>query len=335
MESQLYGGGIASLSVSCRQVLGDNDGMTSPATYRVQSASPYLLLALAPFFWASNWIVGRGLHAEMPPFAMTFYRWAFAIAFMLPFALPHVRKQWPLIKRNYRVLILLGVLGVGSHNALAYIGLNYTTATNGVILNSFIPVMIIALSWLFLRQRLSNLQLAGVAVSLGGVLTILSQGSLERIAAFRLNIGDISVIASMLLWSLYTICLRWRPPGLHTLAFLFVIACIGDLAVLPFYLGEAAFFRQAQWTWHAVLALAGVGLFSSFVAYVCWNRGVQEVGASVAGLFVHLMPVFGTVLAWLFLGERLQLFHVAGILLILTGIYVTSRAATPPVPAPE
>jgi drug/metabolite transporter (DMT)-like permease len=254
---------------------------------------------------------------------------------MLPFALPHVRRQWPLIRKHWRILMLLGLLGVGSHNALAYIGLNYTTATNGVILNSFIPVMIIALSWIFLRKRLSGIQLAGVLVSLAGVLTILSQGSLERLAAFRLNAGDILVILSMLLWSLYTICLRWRPPGLHMLAFLFVIACVGDAAVLPFYLAETALGRSPQWTWEAVLALASVGLFSSFLAYVFWNRGVEEVGASVAGLFVHLMPVFGTVLAWLFLGERLQLFHVAGIVLILTGIYVTSRAATPPVPAPE
>jgi len=307
--------------------------MPNRAPHRPQSASAYLLLAVAPFFWACNWIIGRGLHAEIPPFAMTFYRWTFAIAFMLPFALPHVRRQWPIIRAHYRVLILLGVLGVGSHNALAYIALNYTTATNGVILNSFIPIMIIALSWVFLRQRVANVQLAGVAVSLSGVFTILSQGSLERLSSFRLNPGDIFVMTSMLLWSLYTICLRWRPPGLHMLAFLFVIACVGDLAVLPFYLGEATFIRSAQWSIHAVLALAAIGLFSSFLAYIVWNRGVAEVGANVAGLFVHLMPVFGTVLAWLFLDERLRLYHVAGIALILTGIYVTSRAAAPPVPA--
>src|SRR5215468_11056589 len=235
---------------------------------RSHAASPYLLLTLAPFFWACNWIIGRGLHEDIPPFAMTFYRWTFALAFMLPFALPHVRRQWPVIRANARVLALLGVLGVGSHNALAYIALNYTTATNGVILNSFIPIMIIALSWLFLRQRLSNVQLAGVLVSLGGVLTILSQGSLARLAAFRLNPGDIVVMFSMLLWSTYTICLRWRPHGLHMLAFLFVIACVGDLAVLPFYLGESALFRTPQWSAQAVLALAAIGLFSSFLAYI-------------------------------------------------------------------
>lgn len=299
----------------------------------LRSGSPYLLLTLAPFFWACNWIIGRGLHEQIPPMAMTFYRWLFAIVFMLPFALPHVRRQWPLIRTHWRMLLLLGVLGVGSHNALAYLGLNYTTATNGVILNSFIPVMIIALSWLFLRQRLARVQAVGVFVSLVGVLTILSRGSLEQLVAFRLNVGDILVILSMLLWSLYTICLRWRPMQLHTLAFLFVISCVGTLVVLPLYLGEAALGRRAEWSWGSLAALASVGLFSSFVAYVLWNQGVEQVGASVAGLFVHLMPVFGTILAWLFLDEHLQLFHVAGIALILSGIYVTSRAAALPVPA--
>lgn len=308
--------------------------MAIPSVPRVAPpVSPYVLLVLTPFFWACNWTVGRGMHSEIPPMAMTFYRWLFAIAFMVPFALPHVRRQWPLIRTHWRMLLLLGVLGIGSHNALAYLGLNYTTATNGVILNSFIPVMIIGLSWLFLRQRLANVQVVGVAVSLAGVLTILSHGSLEQLATFRLNLGDILVILSMLLWSLYTICLRWRPAQLHTLAFLFVISCVGTSAVLPLYLGELAFGRHVEWSWEAVVALASIGLFSSFLGYIFWNHGVEQVGASVAGLFVHLMPVFGTILAWLFLGEHLQRFHILGIALILSGIYVSSRAAAPPVPA--
>src|SRR5207247_1304706 len=172
------------------------------------------LLTLTPFFWACNWIVGRGLATEIPPMTMTFFRWLFALVFMAPFALTEVRRQWPLVRAHWKILLLLGIIGVGSHNALAYLGLNYTTATNGVILNSFIPVMIIALSWIFLRQRLAGAQLAGVAVSLGGVLIILSRGSFEELIGFRLNAGDLFVILSMLLWSIYTIALRWRPPGL-------------------------------------------------------------------------------------------------------------------------
>ena len=179
----------------------------------------------------------------------------------------------------------------GHANALAYLGLNYTTAVNGVILNSFIPVMIIALSWLFLRERLSGVQLAGVAVSLGGVLVILSRGSLEQLASFRLNAGDVLVILSMAMWSTYTICLRWRPAGLHVLTFLFVLIVVGDLCVLPFFLGELALGHRMV-SFRNLTAIALVAVFSSVLAYLFWNRGVEQVGANVAGLFVHLMPLW-------------------------------------------
>jgi len=307
--------------------------LSSFAPTRGRGVSPYVLLTLTPFFWACNWIIGRGLATSIPPMAMTFYRWLFAILILAPFALPHLRREWPTVWKNRRTLLLLGVIGVGSHNALAYLGLNYTTATNGVILNSSIPVMIIALSWIFLRQRLSAVQLGGVLISLSGVLAILSRGSLDTLATLTLNRGDILVMLSMLLWSIYTISLRWKPSGLNMLTFLFVIACIGDTTVLPLYLGELALGERMIFSVATMAALISVALFSSVLAYIFWNRGVEQVGASVAGLFVHLMPVFGTVLAWLLLGERLQLFHVAGIALILTGIFVTSRNAIPPVPA--
>ncbi len=304
--------------------LRDNGGMPSAAPSR-QPASPYLLLTLAPLFWASNWIVGRGLAPDVPPMAMTFLRWLFAIAILAPFAWPHVRRDWPLVRRHWRVLAGLGAVGIGTHNALAYLGLNYTTATNGVILNSFIPVMIVAFSWLFLRERLTALQIVGVGISLAGVLAILSGGSLAALAAFRLNGGDLLIILSMAMWSAYTIGLRWRPRGLHLMTFLFVLACVGELAVLPLLVGELAFGRRMNVTMANLATLAGVGLFSSVLAYLFWNRGVEAVGASVAGLFVHLMPAFGIVLAWIFLGERLEPFHVAGITLIIAGIALTSR----------
>jgi drug/metabolite transporter (DMT)-like permease len=206
-----------------------------PTHERAGHVSPYALLTLAPFFWSCNWIVGRGLSPDVPPFTMTFFRWFFAIVILAPFALPRLRHEMPIVRRHWKALLGLGIIGIGTHNALAYLGLRYTTAVNGVILNSFIPVMIVALSWALLRERLAVLQVAGIAVSLAGVLTILSQGSLAALAAFRLNGGDLLIVLSMAMWSVYTIGLRFRPPGMHVLSFLLVIACIGDLAVLPFY----------------------------------------------------------------------------------------------------
>jgi len=295
------------------------------ASAKAFAANAYVLLTLTPLFWSVNWILGRGLATDIPPMAMTFFRWLFSILILAPFALPQVRRDWPIVRRSWKTMLFLGAIGIGSHNALAYLGLNYTTATNGLILNSFIPVMIVAMSWLFLREPLSGLQLTGIVVSLTGVMSILSQGSVDTLLSFRLNGGDLLVILSMAMWSVYTICLRWRPAGLDMLTFLFVLMVVGDLAVLPLFLAEAAFGRTMAVTLPNVGALVTVALFSSVLAYIFWNRGVELVGANVAGLFVHLMPVFGVVLAWLFLGERLAPFHVAGIALILAGIFVTSR----------
>lgn len=297
------------------------------------SVSPYLLLTLTPLFWASNWIVGRALAGDIPPMALTFFRWLFAIVILAPAALPRVYRDWPRIRAHWRILLLLGAVGVGTHNALAYLGLHYTTATNAVILNSFIPAMIIGFSWLFLHERLTPKQLAGVLVSFIGVMTVLSHGSLAVLAQFRLNVGDLWVMTSMALWSTYSILLRRRPAGIDTIAFLFVIAVVGDLCVAPLYIGETLLGNPMRWTATNVLAIAMIALFSSVLAYIFWNRGVAEVGAPVAGLFMHLMPVFGVLLAWIFLGEKPAPFHLAGIGLILTGIFITSWRASLAAPA--
>jgi drug/metabolite transporter (DMT)-like permease len=232
------------------------------------------------------------------------------------------------------MMVYFGAVGVGTHNVLAYLALNYTTATNALLLNSFAPVMIVAMSWLLLREHASPLQLVGVIVSLTGVLAILSAGNIEVLASFRPNSGDLLVILSMAMWSMYTISLRWRPPGLHMLTFLFTIACVGDLCVLLLFVGELALGRHMVVTATNIGALVSVAILSSVLAYIAWNRGVELVGANVAGLFVHLMPVFGVTMAWLFLGERLEAYHIAGIGLILGGIFITSRLGRRPVAAP-
>jgi len=300
----------------------------------LRGANPYLLLTLTPLFWACNTVVGRGLATDVPPMAMTFLRWFFAIVMLAPLAWPHVRRDWPLVRRSWKTMLVLGVIGVGTHNAVSYLGLNYTTATNALILNSFIPVMVITISWIFLRERLSPLQLCGVGVSLAGVLMVLTRGNLEVLTSFKLNRGDLFLILAMALWSVYTIGLRWRPAGLHMLTFLFVLMVIGDLAVLPAFAVELAIGRHMVVTPANVAAILMVALTSSVLAYIFWNQGVAQVGANVAGLFVHLMPVFGVLLAWIFLDERLALFHVAGIALILSGIGITSRLGRRAAPLP-
>jgi drug/metabolite transporter (DMT)-like permease len=289
-------------------------------------ASPYFLLGLTALFWSLNWVIGRAIAGHVTPFALTFIRWAVAAAVMLPFAWPDVRRQWPVIRREWKLIVCFGLLGTGLHNVFAYAGLQYTTATNGVILNSSVPIMIIVLGWVIFRDTITKVQALGVAISLAGVLAILTRGDPSVLASLALNKGDLIVVAGMVLWAAYTVVLRLKPPGLSGIALLFSCAVVGLTALLPLFLAEMLFFGgRIEITPATVAAMVYVGVFPSFVGYVFWNRAVAEVGSNVAGIFMHLMPAFGSLLAWLFLGERIHLFHLIGIALILLGITLTTR----------
>ncbi len=288
--------------------------------------SPYLLLTLTSFFWSLNWVVGKSMVGTVSPLLLTFCRWIVAVAVMMPFAYPLIRAHWPLIRREWKTIAWLGFWGTGLHNAFAYVGVQYTTATNGVILNSAIPVLIVLMGWAVYRDTIQRLQALGVAISLLGVLAILTRGDLSVLADLRLNKGDLIVLAGMVFWAAYTIFLRMKPRELPGLALLACCGCVGVTLLAPLAAFEVLFLGGgASLTPGAIGAMLYVGIFPSFIGYVFWNRAVAEVGSNVAGIFVHLMPVFGSVLAWFFLGERIQAFHLAGIALILAGIWLTAR----------
>lgn len=287
-------------------------------------ASPYLLLTLANLFWAGNWIVGRGMRDDVPPIALSFWRWVIALACLLPLAWPYLKRDRALLGAGWRWLVLLGILGTCLYNALTYLGLQRTEAINGLLLNSFIPVVIVALAWACQGKRLRGSEALGIAISFVGVLAIVARGDPRNLLLLTLNIGDVWILLSVIAWAAYTLLLP-RRPAVHPLAFLFAIAAIGTLATLPIYLFELSTGRHITHSTESWLAIAYAGVFPAFLGFIFWNKGVEQVGASRAGLFIHLLPAFGILLAALFLGERLLGFHFAGIALIFGGIYLTTR----------
>lgn len=300
-------------------------------------ASPYLLLSLTSFFWSLNWVVGKAIVGHVSPLAFTFSRWVVAIAVMLPFAWPQIRAHWPAIRENWRIIVWLGFWGTGLHNAFAYVGMQYTTATNGVILNSSIPIMIIVLGWLVFRETITRVQTVGVAISLAGILVIIARGDLGSLALIGFNKGDLIVLAGMIFWAAYTVFLRNKPAGVPGLALLACCGCVGTMLLFPLFVYEMLYMDgRVEFTTGTVAAMLYVGIFPAVVGYVFWNRGVAEVGPNIAGIFVHLMPAFGALLAWLFLDERIHLYHLVGIALILAGITLTTRGRrVVPEPGPE
>jgi drug/metabolite transporter (DMT)-like permease len=289
-----------------------------------------LLLVLTALFWSGNLVLGRAVHEAVPPVALSFWRWAIALAVLVPFSLPVIREQWTVISQSWRILSVLGVLGVGVCSTLAYVALQTTTAMNGVFLNSAAPILIIALSWLFLGQRLSLRQAVGVCLSLLGVVGIITRGEPGVLLRLRFTPGDLWMLAAVLSWATYSVCLRWRPAGLDPVGFMGVTVCVGLLSLAPVYCWELSTGARIHLTPAALGSLAYVGLFPSVLSYLCWNRAVAEVGANRAGLFLHLIPVLGTLLSVLLLGESLQGFHLAGMSLVFAGIYLTTAATAVP-----
>lgn len=287
---------------------------------------PYLLLTLTALFWSGNMVLGRGIRGDIPPISLAFWRWAIALLCVLPLALPHLKEQWPRLRAGWKPVVVLGLLGVGGYNTLAYIALQYTVATNAVLLNSFIPIATIAISWAFLGRHLSRAQAIGVTISFLGAATIIARGDPALLATLSINQGDLWMLGAVLIWAIYTVGLQWRPSGVHPMLLLAALTIVGLLALTPLYLWELlAQGRSINVHAGSLASLIYVGVFPSFLGYIFYNRGVAEVGANKASLFIHLMPVFGTILSVIFLGEIPHRFHFAGIALILGGIWLTTR----------
>ena len=299
------------------------------ARFQHHRHNPYVLLVLTTLFWSGNMVVGRAIRGDVPPFSLAFWRWAIAFLLTLPLALPHLRAQWPLLRRSWRAIVALGLLGVGGYNTFAYVALQYTAATNAVLLNSFIPVATITLSWAFLKKSLHGREWLGVLVSLSGVAVIVARGEFATLAALTLNIGDLWMLLAVLVWALYTIGLQHRPAGVDPMLLLGALTAVGLMALAPAYAWEMWMGRTIHPGPGALAGILYIGTLPSFLGYIFYAHAVSEVGANRASLFIHLMPVFGTLLSAIFLDEIPQAFHLAGIALIFSGIYLTTSRKAP------
>ncbi|WP_448190261.1 DMT family transporter [Azospirillum sp. sgz301742] len=287
---------------------------------------PWLLLMLPPLFWAGNFVLGRAVAnaGAVPPVALAFWRWVVGALILLPFAWPHLRHDVPVLVRHWKIVLLLSGLGIAVFNTFAYIGLASTTALNGVMIQSAMPVMIVGMSFLFFRDTVTPLQALGIAVSLAGAVALVSRGDPAALANLHFNVGDLWILAAVTAYAAYTALLR-RRPQVHGFSFIVVTFLLGALMLLPFMVLETLNGRPLVVSAVSLASIAYVAVFASILAYICFNRAVLLLGANRTGLSIHLIPVFGSLLAMLFLGERPQWFHAAGIALIATGVVLATR----------
>jgi drug/metabolite transporter (DMT)-like permease len=285
---------------------------------------PYLLLGITALCWAGNAIVGRLAAGHIPPVTLSFLRWGFAFLIVLPFAWDHLKRDWAAIRARLGTMVFLSVAGIGAFNTMQYWALEHTQALNTLLLQSALPLFVAGWSLALLGVRLTPAQAGGLAVSLTGVLVILLHGDLTTLKSIEFNIGDIIFIAALVIFGLYSV-LSLKRPEIHGLSFVAFTFGGGAACLIPLLIWELSARPVMALNAANLLMLFYVAVFPSTLAYLCFNRGVQLIGANRAAPFFHMIPVLGAAMAIVFLGEHPQPFHVIGFVLVLTGVIVASR----------
>jgi len=288
--------------------------------------SAYIYLILATLFWSGNFIVGKAASLfEIPPFTLNFYRWSFAWLILAPFTLKEIIKKRDHILKNIKLILVLGITSITIFNSIVYYSLNFTQVISGVLMISTIPVMIIFFSWVFKIERTNVYQILGVIFSLLGVAVIVTKADFNILINLDFNKGDLWMVVAMFSWAMYSALLRKKNFDLSQTSLLEVIISAGLILLLPAYLIEMYLGFKLNINVPFVLTLSYVVLFPGLASFICWIKGIAIIGSNRSGIFLHLMPIFSTVLAILIFKEKFMNFHLFGAIFIIGGIFLSSR----------
>lgn len=292
----------------------------------IRKLPPHVLLVLATLLWGGNFVIGRAVAGQLPPYTLSFARWCVALLVFLPFCWQQIRTDWPVLRQHLPMLFFLSLTGVAGFNTLLYIALHYTTSINASLVNTSTPIIIYLITFFVLREKLTRNQLIGIAISLIGVICIISKGSIAALLAFSFNKGDLLVIAAVICWSIYSILIKktaGQLPGNTTFAATIVI---GIILLFPFFLYETFWSgAQAVWSVSSFATILYVGIMASIAAFLSWNTAVARVGAAHAGVFLNLIPVFASLFAVLFLHEYIAWYQLLGGAFVVTGVYISAK----------
>lgn len=289
---------------------------------------PAIAGALAMLCWAMSIIVVRDVAGVVPPASMSFLRCVLAICILYPICQRNLHAQWPLMCKHWKIIALQGALLFIGGNGMLFVGLQFTTAINGALINSAEPVTIVAIAWVMFRDRLTALQWLGVLISMIGVLYLIGRGEASVLLSLDLNIGDVFVVISIISWAFYAVLMRKVPRELDRLNLVFGILVAGATVVFPFWILENIFYKATPLIWETLWTTGFNAIFASILALFWWNHTVENLGPGRAGLFVHLIPVYTVLLAMWLLGEEPFAFHAVGIGLIAIGIFLTTMLKT-------
>ena len=295
-----------------------------------RSGLAYLLLLIVMLTWAGNAIFGRLASGDVPPFMLALSRWCGALLLMSPLVVAPVKRDWPVLRAHWRIVLALGLFGIACFNGFLYLGLHHTTASNAILMQAATPPMILIANLVLFRQKASTLQIIGVTLSTFGVVLVVVRADLGVLLGLHFALGDVMVLCGVVGWAIYTALLRVRPP-VDPRSLLAATFAVGALAMLPLAIGE--WVQGQRIIWHPITfaTFAYVAIFPSLIGYYLYNKGVGMIGGARAGQTITLMPIFGAFLAAGLLGEPLRGYHFAGMALILAGIALSALSAPRPV----
>ncbi len=286
----------------------------------------YIFLILTTLFWSGNFIVGKAASLfEIPPFTLNFYRWLFAWIILAPFTLKEIFLKRNYILENIKLIAILGITSITIFNSIVYYSLNFTQVISGVLMISTIPVMIIIFCSILKIEKTNIFQILGVVFSLSGVLMIITKADLEVLINLNFNKGDLWIVVAMFSWALYSALLRKKKLELSQLSLLQTIITAGLTFLLPAYLIELSLGYKVSIGLPFVLTLTYVVLFPGLASFIFWIKGISIIGSNRSGIFLHLMPIFSTILAIIIFKEKFMIYHLIGAILIITGIILSSK----------
>jgi len=286
----------------------------------------YILLVLTTLFWSGNFIVGKAASTfEIPPFSLNFYRWLFAGLILLPFTFKEILKKKDYIFNNIGFFIVLGITSITIFNSTVYYSLYYMQVISGVLMISTIPVWIMFISSILGIEKTNKFQILGVVLSLLGVLFIITKSDINVIKNLAFNRGDLIMASGMFAWALYSALLKKKTYEISQITLLEVVIISGLVFLVPIYILEMNFGNQIILGMPFVLTLSYVVIFPGLASFFFWIKGIGIIGANRAGVFLHLMPVFGSIMAIVFFGEKFMIYHLLGAIFIVAGITLSNK----------
>jgi drug/metabolite transporter (DMT)-like permease len=285
----------------------------------------WLLFLLAPVFFSSNLIFGRGITGEVGPFTTALLRWVGAAVLMSPFIWQERAACLDFVRRHTALWLALGILGMGICGGVVYWALTLTTASNATLIYTTSSLFIILFQWLFQNRSISRLELAGMVIAFTGVVAIVLKGHPQALLHLSFNIGDLAILVAAVAFAAYSLLLR-RPSvrAMPPLPLFALLALSGSIVLVPPGLIEIAMGGPLPDTATEFAKLAGIILFASLAAFYCFQHAVQVFGPGIAGMTLYLMPPMSILMAVIFLGERFESYHGVGIVLVTGGLVLAT-----------